>query len=102
MLFRSRPSSQAVTTAMAWAGCSWGLMASVVIDISVKDKTGKVLADTAAAYIRTRLGGRAKVVLLTHDNLQFLAPRFTVDPKPRFHRRKRKGLAPQRLAASRT
>jgi ribose transport system substrate-binding protein len=38
--------------------------------------TGKVLADAAAAYIRTRLNGRAKVVLLTHDNLQFLAPRF--------------------------
>lgn len=40
-------------------------------------QTGKVLADAAAAYIRTRLRGRAKVVLLTHDNLQFLAPRFT-------------------------
>ncbi|GAA3999912.1 sugar ABC transporter substrate-binding protein [Sphingomonas humi] len=40
-------------------------------------QTGKVLADAAAAHIRTRLGGRAKVVLLTHDNLQFLAPRFT-------------------------
>ncbi len=39
--------------------------------------TGKVLAEAAAAYIRTRLGGKAKVVLLTHDNLQFLAPRFT-------------------------
>lgn len=39
--------------------------------------TGKVLADVAAAYIRTRLGGKAKVVLLTHDSLQFLAPRFT-------------------------
>jgi ribose transport system substrate-binding protein len=39
--------------------------------------TGKVLADAAADYIRTRLGGRAKVVLLTHDSLQFLAPRFT-------------------------
>lgn len=39
--------------------------------------TGKVLGDAAAAYIRTRLGGKAKVVLLTHDNLQFLAPRFT-------------------------
>jgi ribose transport system substrate-binding protein len=38
--------------------------------------TGKVLADEAAAYIRTRLNGKAKVVLLTHDNLQFLAPRF--------------------------
>uniref|UniRef100_UPI0030F374B2 sugar ABC transporter substrate-binding protein n=1 Tax=Phenylobacterium sp. TaxID=1871053 RepID=UPI0030F374B2 len=39
--------------------------------------TGKVLAESAAAHIRTRLGGKAKVVLLTHDNLQFLAPRFT-------------------------
>jgi len=39
--------------------------------------TGKVLADTAANYIRTQLGGKAKVVLLTHDSLQFLAPRFT-------------------------
>ena len=38
--------------------------------------TGKVLADAAVAYIRTRLGGKAKIVLLTHDNLQFLAPRF--------------------------
>jgi ribose transport system substrate-binding protein len=39
--------------------------------------TGRVLADTAAAYIRDRLRGRANVVLLTHDSLQFLAPRFT-------------------------
>ena len=39
--------------------------------------TGKVLAQAAADYIRTRLGGKAKVVLLTHDGLQFLAPRFT-------------------------
>jgi ribose transport system substrate-binding protein len=40
-------------------------------------QTGKVLGDAAAAYIRSHLGGKAKVVLLTHDNLQFLAPRFT-------------------------
>lgn len=38
--------------------------------------TGKVLGDAAAAYIRDRLRGRASVVLLTHDSLQFLAPRF--------------------------
>ena len=38
--------------------------------------TGKVLGDEAAKYIRARLGGKAKVVLLTHDSLQFLAPRF--------------------------
>jgi ribose transport system substrate-binding protein len=35
-----------------------------------------VLGDAAAAYIKTRLDGKAKVVLLTHDSLQFLAPRF--------------------------
>jgi ribose transport system substrate-binding protein len=38
--------------------------------------TGKVLGDAAAAYIRERLSGKARVVLLTHDSLQFLAPRF--------------------------
>ena len=39
--------------------------------------TGKVLGDKAAEYIRIKLDGKAKVVLLTHDSLQFLAPRFT-------------------------
>jgi ribose transport system substrate-binding protein len=39
--------------------------------------TGKVLADEAANYVRDRLKGKAKVVLLTHDSLQFVAPRFT-------------------------
>ncbi|AMJ63663.1 ribose ABC transporter [Bosea sp. PAMC 26642] len=38
--------------------------------------TGKALGDAAAAYIRTRLGGEARVVLLTHDSNQFLAQRF--------------------------
>ena len=38
--------------------------------------TGKVLGDAAADYIKDRLKGKAKVVLLTHDSLQFLAPRF--------------------------
>ena len=38
--------------------------------------TGKVLAEAAAAYIRDHLKGKANVVLLTHDSLQFLAPRF--------------------------
>ena len=39
--------------------------------------TGKVLAEEAASFINARLGGRARIVLLTHDSLQFLAPRFT-------------------------
>jgi ribose transport system substrate-binding protein len=38
--------------------------------------TGRVLGDEAASYIKARLKGKAKVVLLTHDQLQFLAPRF--------------------------
>lgn len=38
--------------------------------------TGKVLGDAATAYIKTQLGGKAKVVLLTQDSLEFLAPRF--------------------------
>jgi ribose transport system substrate-binding protein len=38
--------------------------------------TGKVLGDEAAGYIKTYLKGKVKVVLLTHDQLQFLAPRF--------------------------
>lgn len=39
--------------------------------------TGKTLGDAAAAYIKSTLKGTANVVLLTHDSLQFLAPRFT-------------------------
>ncbi len=38
--------------------------------------TGQVLGEAAADYIRTHLGGKANVVLLTQDTLQFLAPRF--------------------------
>ncbi|RYE37101.1 MAG: sugar ABC transporter substrate-binding protein, partial [Hyphomicrobiales bacterium] len=38
--------------------------------------TGKVLAEAAAAHIRDTLQGRANVVLLTHDSMQFLSPRF--------------------------
>lgn len=38
--------------------------------------TGKVLAEAAAAHIEDRLQGRANVVILTHDSMQFLSPRF--------------------------
>lgn len=38
--------------------------------------TGKTLGDAAAAYIRTKLGDKANVVILSHDSLEFLAPRF--------------------------
>lgn len=39
--------------------------------------TGEVLAEAAAKYIVDNLDGKANVVLLTHDSLQFLSPRFT-------------------------
>lgn len=39
-------------------------------------KTGKVLADAAIAHINNRLDGKAKVVLLTQDTMQYLTPRF--------------------------
>ena len=38
--------------------------------------TGRTLGDAAAAYIRDHFGGKADVVLLTQDSMQFLAPRF--------------------------
>jgi ribose transport system substrate-binding protein len=38
--------------------------------------TGKALTDAAVAYIKTHLGGKANVVLLTQDQIEFLAPRF--------------------------
>lgn len=38
--------------------------------------TGKALADAAIAHINTRLGGKAKVVLLTQDTMEYLTPRF--------------------------
>jgi ribose transport system substrate-binding protein len=38
--------------------------------------TGKVLTDAALAHIKTKLGGRANVVLLTQDTMEFLSPRF--------------------------
>lgn len=39
-------------------------------------ETGKVLGTAAADYIRNTLAAKADVVILTHDNLQVLAPRF--------------------------
>ncbi|MFB9979300.1 sugar ABC transporter substrate-binding protein [Mesorhizobium kowhaii] len=38
--------------------------------------TGKVLTDAAIAHINAKLGGKANVVLLTQDTMEFLAPRF--------------------------
>lgn len=38
--------------------------------------TGKALTDAAIAHIQSKLHGKANVVLLTQDTMQFLAPRF--------------------------
>lgn len=38
--------------------------------------TGKALADAAITHINTKLGGRANVVLLTQDTMEYLTPRF--------------------------
>jgi ribose transport system substrate-binding protein len=38
--------------------------------------TGKALTDVAVAYINSKLDGKANVVLLTQDSIQYLTPRF--------------------------
>ncbi|MEO5808429.1 sugar ABC transporter substrate-binding protein [Devosia sp.] len=38
--------------------------------------TGKALTDAAIAHINTRLAGKANVVLLTQDSMEYLSPRF--------------------------
>ena len=38
--------------------------------------TGKVLTDAAINHINAKLGGKANVVILTQDSMQFLTPRF--------------------------
>ena len=39
-------------------------------------RTGQVLGEAAADYVAAKLGGKARVVLLTHDSNQYLAQRF--------------------------
>jgi len=65
---------------MIWSGAFVGTVVpppAIEILNAPQYLTGKVLGDAAAAYIKERLGGRANVVLLTHDGLRFLSPRFT-------------------------
>jgi ribose transport system substrate-binding protein len=64
---------------MIWSGAFVGTIvpppATLLLN-APQYETGKVLADAAIAYIQTKLGGHAKVVLLTQDTMQYLAPRF--------------------------
>ena len=72
--------SQSISAAIKQAIWSGAYVGSVVPPPAIsllnapQYLTGKVLGDEAATYIKTRLKGKAKVVLLTHDQLQFLAP----------------------------
>ncbi len=62
-----------------WSGAYMGTIVSppaTTVLNAPQYLTGKVLADDAADFIAERLGGRANVVLLTQDTMQFLAPRF--------------------------
>ncbi|MBV8850933.1 MAG: sugar ABC transporter substrate-binding protein [Methylobacteriaceae bacterium] len=64
---------------LIWAGAFVGTVVpppAITLLNAPQYLTGKALGDAAATYIRTHLKGKAKVVLLTHDSLQFLAPRF--------------------------
>ena len=76
---RIRPSLRRGLQEVMWAG---GYVGTVVPPPATsllnapQYLTGKVLGDAAAAYIKGQLGGKAKVVLLTQDSLEFLAPRF--------------------------
>ena len=64
---------------LIWSGAYVGTVVpppAVTILNAPQYLTGRVLAEAAAAYIRDNLKNKAKVVLLTHDSLQFLSPRF--------------------------
>lgn len=67
------------TQRLLWSGAYVGAVvpppATTILN-APQYETGKVLGEAAAGYIERELGGRAKVVLLTHDSNQFLAPRF--------------------------
>jgi ribose transport system substrate-binding protein len=64
---------------MIWSGAFVGTIvpppATLLLN-APQYETGKVLADAAIAFIQNKLAGHAKVVLLTQDTMQYLAPRF--------------------------
>lgn len=64
---------------MIWAGSYVGTIVpppAISLLNAPQYLTGKALGDAAATYIKSKLGGKANVVLLTQDSLEFLAPRF--------------------------
>jgi ribose transport system substrate-binding protein len=73
------PSLAPVLRAAIWNGAYVGTIvpppATTIVN-APQYLTGEVVARAAAAYIKAHLNGKADVVLLTQDSLQFLAPRF--------------------------
>jgi ribose transport system substrate-binding protein len=64
---------------MIWSGAYVGAVvpppATTILN-APQYLTGKELGDAAVMYIEKQLGGKADVVLLTQDSIQFLTPRF--------------------------
>jgi len=64
---------------LMWAGAYVGAVvpppATTILN-APQYLTGKELGDAAVVYIEEELDGKADVVLLTQDSIQFLAPRF--------------------------
>ena len=69
------PSIQALIWTGAFAGTIVPPPATLLLN-APQYQTGKALADAAIDYIEATLGGKARVVLLTQDSMQYLAPRF--------------------------
>ncbi len=64
---------------MIWTGAYVGTVVpppAITILNAPQYLTGKALGDAAVDYITRSLDGKAHVVILTHDSLEFLAPRF--------------------------
>jgi ribose transport system substrate-binding protein len=64
---------------MIWSGAFVGTIvpppATLLLN-APQYATGKVLTDAAIAHINKELGGKANVVLLTQDTMEYLSPRF--------------------------
>ena len=76
----SNPSAVSFSLQQAiWSGAFVGTIvpppATLILN-APQYATGKAITDAAIAHIAAKLHGKATVVLLTQDTLQFLAPRF--------------------------
>jgi ribose transport system substrate-binding protein len=72
------PTAQAVVMKKALArGVAVGVIPPATLQVNAPQyQGGKALADQAATYIKTELGGRANVVLLNSDSVVLARPRF--------------------------